>query len=96
MRRELSAAVAGVIARCDPEAILELTDEETDRLLAAADLVTLARTGVEYDYRGDVIDAHAPEMPDPFRQATCPDRARRPIPRHDARAGTQSRAALCP
>ena len=35
-------------------------------LLAAADLVTLARTGVEYDYRGDVIDAHAPEMPTRF------------------------------
>ena len=32
----------------------------------AADLVTLARTGVEYDYRGDVIDAHAPEMPTRF------------------------------
>ena len=35
-------------------------------MLAAADLVTLARTGVEYDYRGDVIDAHAPEMPTRF------------------------------
>ena len=35
-------------------------------LLAAADLVTLARTAVEYDYRGDVIDAHAPEMPTRF------------------------------
>ena len=44
----------------------DLTDGETDRLLAAADLVTLARTGVDYDYRGDVIDAHAPEMPTRF------------------------------
>ena len=43
-----------------------LTDEETDIVLAAADLVTLARTGVEYDYKGDVIDAHAPEMPTRF------------------------------
>ena len=49
----------------NPEPIT-VTDEETDRLLAAADLVTLARTGVEYDYRGDVIDAHAPEMPTRF------------------------------
>jgi hypothetical protein len=32
----------------------------------AADLVTLARTGVETDYRGDIIDAHAPEMPTRF------------------------------
>ena len=39
---------------------------ETDVLLAAADVVTLARTGVDYDYRGDVIDAHAPEMPTRF------------------------------
>lgn len=65
MRRELSAAVAGVIAGMDhtPTA---LTDAEEDALLAAADLVTLARTAVEYDYRGDVVGAHAPEMPTRF------------------------------
>ena len=28
--------------------------------------MTLARTGVETDYRGDIIDAHAPEMPTRF------------------------------
>ena len=28
--------------------------------------MTLARTAVERDYRGDVIDAHAPEMPTRF------------------------------
>ena len=28
--------------------------------------MTLCRTGVEYDFRGDVIDAHAPEMPTRF------------------------------
>ena len=33
---------------------------------SAANVVTLARTGVDYDYRGDVIDAHAPEMPTRF------------------------------
>lgn len=33
---------------------------------ASADVVTLARTGVDFDYRGDVIDAHAPEMPTRF------------------------------
>jgi hypothetical protein len=43
-----------------------LTADEVERLLAAADLVCLARTGVEYDYRGNVIDAHAPEMPTRF------------------------------
>lgn len=65
MRAELAAAAAGVIAGMAPDPIT-VTESETDVLLAAADLVTLARTGVEYDYRGDVIDAHAPEMPTRF------------------------------
>jgi hypothetical protein len=65
MREELAAAVAGVIAGMDTKGIT-LTDKETDLVLAAADLVTLARTGVEYDYQGNVIDAHAPEMPTRF------------------------------
>jgi hypothetical protein len=65
MRAELADAVTGVVAGMAREAIT-LTDDESDRILAAADLVTLARTGVEYDFRGDVIDAHAPEMPTRF------------------------------
>ena len=44
-------------------AVTSRADDEIEVLLAAADLVTLARTGVIYDYRGNVIDAHAPEMP---------------------------------
>lgn len=66
MREELAAAVAGVIANMNPAADLTLSEAETQTLLAAANLVTLARTGVDYDYRGDVIDAHAPEMPTRF------------------------------
>ncbi|PJJ58572.1 hypothetical protein CLV56_2823 [Mumia flava] len=66
MRSQLAAAVGEVLAGVDPGQAVDLSDVETDRLLAAADLVTLARTGVEYDYRGDVIDAHAPEMPTRF------------------------------
>ena len=62
MRGELADAVAGVIAGMDNEPI-RLTDAESQIIVAAADLVTRARTAVEYDYRGDVIDAHAPEMP---------------------------------
>lgn len=65
MREELALAVRDVLG-CIDTTPTELTDDETDVLLAAADLVTLARTGVEYDYRGDVIDAHAPEMPTRF------------------------------
>lgn len=66
MRAELSAACAGALAGVDPAAGITLTDDETVRLLDAADLVTLSRTGVEYDHKGDVIDAHAPEMPTRF------------------------------
>jgi Domain of unknown function (DUF3854) len=65
MRAELAAAAAGVIAGMYPDPIA-VTDDEIEILLAAADLVTLARTGVEYDYRGDVVMAHAPEMPTRF------------------------------
>jgi hypothetical protein len=62
MRRELAEAVAGLMAGVNLTPG-DVTDAEGERLLAAADLVTLARTGVEHDYRGDVIDVHAPEMP---------------------------------
>lgn len=65
MRGELAAAVRHLMRSMDLTTVT-MTDEETDVLLAAADVVTLARTGVEYDYRGDVIDAHAPEMPTRF------------------------------
>lgn len=65
MRAELAAAVGGVIAGMNPEPIT-LNTKMTERLLAVADLVTRARTGVERDYRGEVIDAHAPEMPTRF------------------------------
>jgi hypothetical protein len=61
MRRELAEAVAGLISQ-----VCDLTNEETTRILQAADITTLARTGVETDYRGDIIDAHAPEMPTRF------------------------------
>jgi hypothetical protein len=63
MRQELAAVVAGLIGQVDADHRYELTVNETDRIMAAANIVTLARTGVELDYRGDVIDAHAPEMP---------------------------------
>lgn len=66
MRAELAATIGRAIAAVDPAHAVTPTDDERERLLAAADIVTLARTGVEYDYRGDVVDAHAPEMPTRF------------------------------
>ena len=66
MRDELAAAVAGVIAGMNTDADPADRRRRPTSSLAAADLVTRARTGVDYDYRGDVIDAHAPEMPTRF------------------------------
>ncbi len=66
MRTELGDTVAGVLAGVDAEASFVLSEAEAERILALANVVTLARTGVEHDYRGDVIDAHAPEMPTRF------------------------------
>lgn len=66
MRAELSAAVGGVLATVAPGQRIEITEAESDRLLAASDVTTRARTGVDFDYRGDVIDSHAPEMPTRF------------------------------
>ena len=43
----------------NPDCAVDLTDREANCILQAADIVTLARTGVEIDYRGDIIDAHA-------------------------------------
>jgi hypothetical protein len=65
MREDLARAAGLVIENIQIEADV-LGPDETDQLLTAADLVTLARTGVDFDYRGDVIDAHAPEMPTRF------------------------------
>jgi len=65
MRTELAAAVAGVLAGANTAGVT-VTPEETELLMAAADLVTRARTAVEFDYKGDVIDSHAPEMPTRF------------------------------
>jgi hypothetical protein len=66
MRSELADGVAGVLASVDLTDVITLTDDEAEQLLLAADIVTIGRTAVDYDYRGDVIDAHAPEMPTRF------------------------------
>jgi hypothetical protein len=65
LRQKLTDAVTRVLEGMNPDGT-DLTTDETERLLDAADLVTRARTAVVYDYRGEVIDAHAPEMPTRF------------------------------
>jgi DNA-binding transcriptional ArsR family regulator len=65
MRNELANAVGGLIAHASVKET-RITEEETNRLVDAADIVTLARTAVEFDHKGDVSIAHAPEMPTRF------------------------------
>lgn len=66
MRQELAEAVAGLLQTVDPQQAVTLTDAQVDTLLAAANITTLCRTGVEYDYRGEPTEAHMPEMPTRF------------------------------
>jgi Bifunctional DNA primase/polymerase, N-terminal len=61
MRQELAGAVGGLLGHINTTADYTVTEEEGTRLLEAADIVTTARTAVERDYKGEVIDAHAPE-----------------------------------
>ncbi len=62
MREELAAAVGGLVAHASSDET-KLSDSETDQLVKVADIVTMARTAVERDYRGEVVYGHAPEMP---------------------------------
>lgn len=66
MRAELSTAVGAALSSMDIDTSPSLAASEMDALLAAADLVTRARTSVEIDQRGNVVDAHAPELPTRF------------------------------
>ena len=66
MRAEFARVVAGLLSTVPADHTLALRADEERRLTEAANLVTLARTGVDYDFRGDIIDAHAPEMPTRF------------------------------
>jgi hypothetical protein len=66
MRAEIVAAVGGLIGHIEADKTWPLEDEEIEHLVAASDIVTLSRTAVERDFRGDVINSHAPEMPTRF------------------------------
>jgi Bifunctional DNA primase/polymerase, N-terminal len=64
MREELAAVVGGLVhhARVDVPPIRE-DNEALTSILNAADIVTMARTAVERDYQGEIINSHAAEMP---------------------------------
>ena len=65
LRAELAEAVGSLLAAVDTAGAV-LDDATNERLLLAADLVTLGRTAVEKDYQGNAVDAHAPEAPTRF------------------------------
>src|SRR6516225_8133571 len=66
MRAEIAAAGGGLIGCIATDQTWQIDDNEIERLIKAADIVTYARTAVERDFRGDIIDSHAPEMPTRF------------------------------
>jgi DNA-binding transcriptional ArsR family regulator len=66
MRAELADAVAALMQSVNPSAAFVLSDDDVTKIIAVADLVTLARTAVERDYQGNVIDSHDPEAPTCF------------------------------
>ena len=64
IRKEISQAVANLIADAKLQSRdAKLNENEENKLVNSADVVTRARTGVEVDYQGNVIDAHELEMP---------------------------------
>jgi hypothetical protein len=65
MRQELADAVGALVAHMDTTPH-QLSDDEADKIVKAADLVTLARSAVERDFRGDIEFAHDPEAPTRF------------------------------
>ncbi|MDI9936582.1 bifunctional DNA primase/polymerase [Rhodococcus sp. IEGM 1351] len=67
MRDELADAVAGVLAGVDKSVrVDDIREDDVEMLLTAANLVTWARTAVDFDYQGNVEMAHMPEMPTRF------------------------------
>lgn len=63
MRKELQASVGAILGAVREGMPVELTEEEMDTILDLADIVTRARTAVERNYNGEVLFAHAAEMP---------------------------------
>lgn len=66
LRSVLNAFVDDLAADLALGKRIELSKSDDSRLSAAADVVTRARSAVDHDYRGNVIAAHALEMPTRF------------------------------
>jgi hypothetical protein len=66
MRGALSTVVGGLLGQVSHATEVHLSPSDREAIAAASDIVCRARTGVEFDYRGDVVDAHDLEMPTRF------------------------------
>jgi hypothetical protein len=66
MRAELAVAVGGLVGNIDTNEPYTLQETEINQLIKAANIVTHSRTAVDRDYKGDILDAHSPEMPTRF------------------------------
>jgi hypothetical protein len=60
MERELATAMGALVASADVN-VRALTPAEEEKLIDIADVVTLARTAVERDFRGDVVSPYDAE-----------------------------------
>ena len=80
MRQELRRRRSAPWSRTWTPTAYQLSDDEIDQVVKAADLVTLARSAVERDYRGDDRVRARPGSADPVRQAACAVAARRRSP----------------
>jgi hypothetical protein len=60
MERELAAAMGALVASADVN-VRALTRDEEGKLVDIADVVTLARTAVERDFKGDVVNPYDAE-----------------------------------
>ena len=66
MDDELAAVMRAVLVGVDASQPIEVSSDEAEQLLAAANLVTLARTAAVRSRNGYVLDVHDPEMPTRF------------------------------
>jgi hypothetical protein len=71
MRAELAAAVGGLVGTINTAESYSLQEAEVGQLIKAANIVTHSRTAVDRDYKGDILDAHSPEMPTRFIKQLC-------------------------
>ena len=69
MRQELVEAVGGLLGNLQNDGEIDLTDGEKTQLLTAANIVTLARTAVELDFKRDVDRRPRPGNADAVFQA---------------------------